>query len=250
MTKKIDAYFSDTLGLQRLPQFQILSDDTMRQLSKIGQRRVYAADQTLYHVGENLNNVGFILTGYLRLQKTLYNGRQHIVGLLVEGDMLGRTFDGPSPVAIEAASETVICSFQRTSFEALLIHSPELERLAMLNLLNELDRARDWMVILANPRIMGRLAGFLLVLCNRFGNVDHLLRTKDGLKEVKIPISRRDLSHLLGTTPESISRGFHALADLGAIEIHRSDLIQIRDTDALAEQAGDGDIGNGFDTHF
>jgi CRP/FNR family transcriptional regulator len=246
MTKTTGAYESDPLGLQRLPQFQKLPDDIMRQLSKIGQRRVYAADQTLYDVGENLDSVGFVLTGYLRMQKTLYNGRQHIVGLLVEGDMVGRTFDGPSPVAIEAASEAVVCCFRRKNFEALTRHSPELERLVMLNLLNEIDRSRDWMVILANPRIMGRLAGFFLVLCNRFGNVDHLLRTKDGLKEVKIPISRQDLSHLLGTTPESISRGFHALADLGAIEILRFDLIRIRDADALAEQAGDGDIGNGF----
>jgi CRP/FNR family transcriptional regulator len=249
MTKNLGAYEGDPQGLQDLPQLQRLPDDITQQLSKIGQRRVYAADQTLYDVGENLDSVGFVLTGYLRMQKTLYNGRQHIVGLLVEGDMLGRVFDGPSPVAIEAASEVVIYSFPRKHFKVLMQHSAELEKTVMLSLLNELDRSRDWMVILANPRIMGRLAGLLLVLCNRFGNVDHLLRTKDGLKEVKIPISRRDLSHLLGTTPESISRGFHALADLGAIEMLQFDLIRIRDADALAEQAGDGDIGNGFGAH-
>jgi CRP/FNR family transcriptional regulator, anaerobic regulatory protein len=132
-----------------------------------------------------------------------------------------------------------VIAFRRTPFEALLLESPELERLVLLNLLNEVDRARDWLIILANPRIRGRLAGFLTVLCTRFAKIGQLLKVDEQTIEVRIPLSRVDLAHLLGTRPETISRAFHALADKGIIAIKRPDLIVVRDIDGLIAEAGE-----------
>ncbi len=231
----------DTASLQG---FGDLPAETLAELEAICRTRSYAAGQTVVEAGEEAEFVGCVRTGILRMQKTLHDGRQHIVGLLVEADMFGRVFDGPLSVAIEAATDAEICMFQRAPFEALLLRSPELERLVLLSVLNELDRARDWMVILANPRVKGRLAGFLLILCTRFANVDHVLRPGNGRLEVKIPITRTDLAHLLGTRPESISRAFHALADDGSIVIRAPERIEILDVDALGTEAGDEDIMN------
>ena len=183
--------------------------------------------------------VGCVSKGMLRMQKSLKDGRQHIVGLLVDGDIFGQAFDEPLSFSIEAVTDSDICAVQRAPFEALLERSPELERVVMQNVLNELDRARDWMVILANPKIRARLAGFLLVLCTRFVGIDHLVRCDNGKLRVKIPISRTDLAHLLGTRPESLSRAFHALADEGTITLLRPDLVELIDMDALGAEAGD-----------
>ena len=153
--------------------------------------------------------IGCVLTGILRMQKTLADGREHIVGLLVEGDLFGRAFDGAAEFSIEAATEVEFCAFPKTKFETLLTQSPDLERAVLLNITNELDRAREWLIILSNQKI----AGFLLLMCSRFHDIDHILQLgPDGL-EVKIPINRGDLAHLLGTRPESISRALHSLND-------------------------------------
>lgn len=219
-----------------------LSDDAVATLRDICSLRRYAAGQTVAEAGEEPGFVGCVQTGVLRMQKTLHDGRQHIVGLLVEGDVFGRALGGPLDLAIEAATDTEVMAFRRAPFEALLLRSPELDRLVILNVMNELDRARDWMIILGTPRIRERLAGFLLVLCTRFCSVDHLLRPRNGSLDVKVPISRTDLAHLLGTRPESISRAFHALADTGCIGIRQPDLIEIRDLDALAAEAGEDEL--------
>lgn len=231
----------DPAGLKLIRQFSELPDDVIDELRAMCRKRRFAADRTVVHDGEHPDDVGFVLSGVLRMQKTLSDGRQHIVGLLVEGDMFGHVFNGPLHFAIEAATDAEICAFRRSQFEELLMRSPDLERVVLLNVLNELDRARDWMIILSGQKVSGRLAGFLLVMCARFSAIDHLLtRRRDGV-DVKIPISRTDLAHLLGTRPESISRAFHALADAGDISILRPDFVRIHDFEALAEKAGEDD---------
>ena len=158
--------------------------------------------------------------------------------------MFGRVFDGPLNIAIEAVVDVEVCAFRRAAFEDLLLRSPELERIALLNILNELDRARDWLIILGTPKVRGRLAGFLLVLCTRFAHYDHMLRRGNGRYfDIQVPIGRTDLAHLLGARPESISRAFRALADSGSIALKQPDLIEIRDLEALAEEAGEDEFG-------
>ena len=210
--------------------------DTMRRLVR------YRVGQVVIHEGEESDFVGIVASGILRMQKNLLDGRHPVVGLLVDGDIFGRVFDGASELAIEAATDAEVIAFPRDPFEALLRRSPDLDQVVLLNLLNELDRAREWMVILSNKKVVNRVAGFLLVMCTRFVDVDHLVQNRQSGMEVKIPVSRLDLAHLLGTRPESISRALHELADAGEIEIIAPDRILISDVGALSTKAGEEDI--------
>jgi CRP/FNR family transcriptional regulator len=112
----------------------------------------------------------------------------------------------------------------------------------MLAITNELDRAREWLIILSNQKIAGRIAGFLLLMCSRFRDIDHILQPGPQGIEVKIPIGRADLAHLLGTRPESISRSLHSLNDQRVIDILEPNRILIRDTKALARVADEDEI--------
>lgn len=225
--------------LSRHAGFEALPDDTLQELRRICRVRTFEPGQLIADAGDELDFIGCVQSGILRMQKTLPDGRCHIVGLLVEGDMFGRVYDGPLTISIEAATGAEICTFRRGPFEALLAQSPELDRIMLLNVLNELDRAREWLIILSTPRVKSRVAGFLLLMCARYAEVEDVLRRGRGTVEVHIPIDRTDLAHLLGTRPESISRAFHALADDGSIELKRPDLVEIRDFDALAAEAGE-----------
>ncbi|WP_297614947.1 Crp/Fnr family transcriptional regulator [uncultured Roseicyclus sp.] len=210
-----------------IPELAHVPEDILAELNQICQVRKLDAGQVLTDAGDAFDTVGFVTDGILRMQKTLPDGRQHVVGLLVPGDMFGRVFDGPMQFALEAAIESTLLTFRRGPFEALLSRSPALDRIILLQFLTEIDRSRDWMIVLSNPRVRGRLAGFLLTLCSRFQTVENLFGTMNGRLTVRIPISRADVAHLLGARPESISRAFHALADDGLLEIIRPDLVAI-----------------------
>jgi CRP/FNR family transcriptional regulator, anaerobic regulatory protein len=223
-------------GLDALPE------PLRAELRSICRTRHYRAGDTVQPSGEASDLVGIVTSGILKMEKTLPDGRQHVVGLLATGDVFGRVFDGPSHFAIEAAIEAEISAFPRRPFEAILARSPELDRLMMLQFLNELDRARDWMLVLSNPKVRGRLAGFILVMCHRFPRIEGMLGRHGESPTLRLPIGRIDLAALLGTRVESISRGLHALADDGILEILRPDLLVLRDIDALAAEAGEPDL--------
>ncbi|WP_161594595.1 Crp/Fnr family transcriptional regulator [Marimonas lutisalis] len=209
---------------------------TQQELNGLCRRKVYEAGATVAYEQEKLKYIGCIGKGILRMRKSLPDGRDHIVGLLVRGDMFGRVFDGPVHFAIEVATDAEIYMFSRKGFEDLLTRSVELERMVLLNILSELDAAREWMLILANHRTTERLAGFLLVLCRRWTNIAGV--TASSPIRIKMPVSRKDMAQFLGTRPESISRAFHALNDDGIIKLNTPHDIEILDFDALIDLSG------------
>ena len=233
-----------TCALSELSDFRDLPDAVRNDLEAICRRRSYKAGQTIAEIGTHPDTTGIVRDGILRMQKSLPDGRQHVVGLLVAGDLFGQVFDGGMHFSVEAATDAEVFAFERGRFESILLQSPELDRLLLLNLMSELDRARDWMIILAHPKIRGRLAGFLLLLCTRFQNVDHVITVKDRAIRIHIPLSRPDMAHLLGTRVESISRALHALADDGLIKIMQPDLVEVGQVAALSEEAGEPDLGD------
>jgi CRP/FNR family transcriptional regulator len=226
------------------PSLAGLPADVRRDLAKICERKVYRASQTVAEIGAASVFVGIVHDGILRMQKTTQDGQEHIVGLLVPGDLFGRVFNGPLHFSVEAATDAAVHTFRRAPFEALLLRSPELERVFLLNVLDALDRARDCMMILASPKVRGRLSGFLLLLCTRFRHVDHLVTIAGQAIRVRIPLGRPDVANLLGTRVESISRALHALADDGLIDIVRPDLIDIRQIERLAEESAEPELAD------
>jgi CRP/FNR family transcriptional regulator len=231
-------------ALARLPELAALPAPILAELRGLCRMRRFSQGQVLAEPGDLSETVGFVTDGILRMQKTLPDGRQHVVGLLVPGDMYGRVYDGPMQFAMEAATDAEACTFHRPRFEAILARHPELERIVLLHFLSELDRARDWMIVLATPRIRGRLAGFLLMLCTRYGKVGEIFGSEGGRLTIRIPIGRPDLAHLLGARPESVSRALHALADDGLLEILRPDLVAIPSIEALAAEAGEPELSD------
>ena len=235
---------NSTCGLSELLDFRDLPEAVRTQLRPICRLRSFSAGQTVMEIGARPDAIGIVRDGILRMQKSLPDGRQHVVGLLVKGDLFGRVFDGGMNFAVEAATDAEVFSFDKGRFDGIVQRSAELDRILLVNLMNELDRARDWMIILAHPKIRGRLAGFLLLLCTRFQRIDHLITIKNRAVRIHIPLTRPDVANLLGTRVESVSRALHALAADGLVRILQPDLVEIEEIEALTEEAGESDMGD------
>lgn len=187
------------------------------ELNRISRRRTFAAGETIVGEAEEAGIVGNVVSGVLRMVRTMADGRQQIVGLLFPSDLFGRVFATHSRYAIEAATDVELCCFDRAAFEALLIANPDVEHEVLLSTLDELDAARDWMVLLGCQTVLERVAAFLVIVRR------HMMKTApDDWMEamcISVPIGRRDMAAYLGTTVESISRTIRAMARRGVIRI-------------------------------
>ncbi|MGB8621969.1 MAG: Crp/Fnr family transcriptional regulator [Paracoccaceae bacterium] len=221
--------------------FDGVSSDVLDELNSLCRIRNFAIGQTVIGDHEAAEFVGYIVSGILRMQKSLPDGRQHIVGLLVENEMFGRVFDGPSHFAIEAATDVTLCTFPRRDFEALITRRAELEHLMLTSVLDELDAAREWIMLLGCRRVIERFSAFLLILCRRWLNVG-VVSEEAGVPEVHIPVSRADIAQYLGTRVETISRAVQALSKADIIRIKDPYRFEIVDMTGLIEMSGNRDF--------
>jgi CRP/FNR family transcriptional regulator, anaerobic regulatory protein len=196
--------------------------------------RDVAVGEVIVERGVYPDDVGYVLEGTLAMVQVFNDGKKHIVGLLVPTDIYGRIFDGPSNFRIEALSAARILSFPRGPFEQVLRENPDTERLFLVHLLDEMDAAREWLLLISGRKVLNRLASFLMILMRR-----SQFKRAGGAVVVHVPLARRDLAHYLGARPETLSRAFHALEGRGILRIIDPYRFAITDEDALAEAAGD-----------
>lgn len=193
-----------------------------------------AEGEILIERGTHSGIVGYVLDGTLAMVQVLEDGKKHIIGLLVPTDIFGRLYDGPSNYRIETLSAAQILSFPRAFFEQVLRDNPEAERLFLVHLMDEVDAAREWLLLISGRKVVNRLASFLTILARR-----SKFKPIGGLAVVHAPISRKDLAHYLGARPETLSRAFHELEAKGILRIVDPYHFEIVDDQALIHAAGD-----------
>ena len=210
-----------------------LGPDVLRDLAARAHVQVVSEGAILETEGTLAENVGYLLEGALAMVKRVSGGSEHIVGLLLPTDLFGRLAGGVVPHRLVAIAQSRILFFDREVFDDLLSAHPALERLFLVSALDELDAARDWILLLSGTRVAERVAAFLVMLARR----------QDGYRsagtfpqiKVRLPISRKHIASALAIRPESLSRALHALSDLGLIQIVDSATFEIPDFDALVE---------------
>lgn len=194
--------------------------------------------EVLMTSGQRSEEVGYVISGTLAMTQVIDQDRKHIVGLLVPTDIFGRIFDGPLNHQIEALTPARIISFPRVTLEQILRQHPEAERLFLVHLLDEMDAAREWLLLMSGRKIINRLASFLMIMARR-SRTGTGTGMAAGPIRLRVQLTRKDLAHYLGARPESLSRAFHELEDQGVLRIIDPYQFDILDLAALTEASGD-----------
>lgn len=213
-----------------------MTNEQIAQLNKIAHRRVIPAGRTIMSDQEPVSFFANIISGTVKLTKTTADGRQQIVGLLFPPDFLGRAFSRHNLYFAEAATDVEICVFPNDRFEALVADYPELQHRLFAKTLDELDAAREWMLLLGRKTAEEKVASILLILAERARRMQHPVDT--AAISFEIPLTRADLADHLGLTIETVSRQMTRLRTMHVITTVNSRLITINDMRRLAVLAG------------
>ena len=209
--------------------------EVQRKTASIARLRHYPAGHILLRDGEESGEVGYIVEGALAMTKRLSDEKEHVIGVLLPTDMYGRLFEGPSGYQIGALTKVAVVTLDRVGFEAILRQDPLLERLFFISVLDELDAAREWVLMLNGHHVVGKVAAFLLFLLRR--ELESAGKA-DASPIVKVPMNRGDFARCLAIRPESLSRALHDLAGEGLIHLVSKDEFRILDLPRLVELAG------------
>lgn len=206
----------------------------LNMLENIKTYRSYSAGETIFWRGEPLTHVASLVTGVAALSKTLEDGRTQMVGLLLPSDFIGRPGREKIDFDVTATTDVTLCCFDRKPFETLVHETPHLTQRLMEMALDELDVARDWMLLLGRKTAREKIATFVEMLARRAAHDE-----KSTSVVLPMSMTRDQISNFLGLTLETVSRQLNALKKDGIIEFKDRKLITIKDLPALHEATGD-----------
>lgn len=213
-----------------------LSDDELALLSSISNRHTFHRGQDIIGEGTDSVVVANVISGIVQLNASMADGRVQIVGMAFPADFIGRPYFGSAKFGVSALSDTVeVCLFTRGHFDHFARTHPDLEHRLLEQTLTELDRAREWMLLLGQMTAGERIAKLLLELSTRLEPSGCTLHPP--LSTFVLPLDRRQMGELLGLTIETVSRQMTKLKQDGLIELPDRRTVVIRDRQALAELA-------------
>lgn len=210
--------------------------DELAILESIKTYRNYDAGQPIIFAGDQMPFVGSVVTGTATLEQLLEDGRKQTVGLLLPSDFIGRPGRDAAPYDVTAVTDVTLCCFQRSKFESLLQTTPHIAQRLLEMSLDELDAARDWMLLLGRKTAREKIATFIVMIDKRVSPPGPVTSTQG--RQISLPLTREAMSDYLGLTIETVSRQFSALKKDGLIKLEGKRGVTIPDQDALREVAG------------
>lgn len=217
--------------------------DELAQLDAIKYYRSFQAGQTVIWSGDRMDFVASVVTGIATLTQTMEDGRRQMVGLLLPSDFVGRPGRQSAAYDVTAATDLVMCCFRKKPFEDMMAHTPHVAQRLLEMTLDELDAAREWMLLLGRKTAREKIASLLSIIARRDASLK--LRSATGTVTFDLPLTREEMADYLGLTLETVSRQMSALKRDGVIGLEGKRHIMVPDFDRLVEEAGD-DSDGGF----
>ncbi|MFN3969873.1 MAG: transcriptional regulator FnrL [Gemmobacter sp.] len=215
--------------------------DELLQLEQIKYYRSFAAGQTVIWSGDRMDFVASVVTGIATLTQTMEDGRRQMVGLLLPSDFVGRPGRATAAYDVTATTDLVMCCFRKKPFEDMMLATPHIAQRLLEMTLDELDAAREWMLLLGRKTAREKIASLLSIFVRRDAVLQ--LRRAKGPVVFDLPLTREEMADYLGLTLETVSRQISALRRDGVIELEGKRHVRVADFDRLLEEAADDSDG-------
>jgi CRP/FNR family transcriptional regulator len=207
--------------------------DELALLEQMKSYTTFEAGQPIMWRGDEMTHCSSLVSGIASLSRTLEDGRVQIVGLLLPSDFIGRPGREAVDFDVTAVTEVTLCRFERRPFEQLVEDVPHVAQRMVEMALDELNAAREWMVLLGRKTAREKIATFIEMIVRRdsvplHGPSNHIL-----------PLTREEIANFLGLTLETVSRQLSNMKKSGIIAFSDRRSFEILDLEALHEATGD-----------
>ncbi|HVN71583.1 MAG TPA: Crp/Fnr family transcriptional regulator [Desulfomonilia bacterium] len=204
----------DTLKqIQDIPLFEGLSREVQDALSRRVLIGTYQPGEMIVAETDLVKAFFVVISGQVKLSKSSVEGKEQTLYILGPGEPFGlctafATHDFPAEVL--ALKKSDILTIPGSAVEQIVMKEPDL----LLNILKVLSRrlkeSMSLIESLALKEIPQRVAGFIVALERK---------EEKNSQKIELPITHRELSKILGSTPEALSRALRKMQDEGVLEV-------------------------------
>ncbi|WP_035252489.1 transcriptional regulator FnrL [Actibacterium atlanticum] len=218
--------------------------DELDELEEMKYYRSFEAGQTIIWSGDKMDFVASVVEGIATLSQTMEDGRTQMVGLLLPSDFVGRPGRDTAAYDVIATTPLVMCCFRKKPFEELMLRTPHVGQRLLEMTLDELDAAREWMLLLGRKTAREKISSLLAIIARRDASIS--IGTEAGRVVFDLPLTREAMADYLGLTLETVSRQISALKKDGVIQLEGKRHVTVPDMDRLMDETGDDTDGGIF----
>lgn len=197
---------TDDLRLEKLemvPFFQELSDEQLRNINKKFSASHYSKGETIYRQGDTATMLRVVVAGNVKLVAHTMEGEGVLLDMLQSGDFFGNPTAGSKELYNETAetqTDACILSIRLGDFREVMNRYSSVAMTVLDIMTERLNESRRRIQHLSTLPVTKRIAHILVTLGNKFGE-----ENRRGLL-IQLPLSRKDLADMAGTSTETTSR--------------------------------------------
>lgn len=209
-----------------VPIFNHLEDAQMDEIMVTAHTVSFKKREIIYHSGDKSDALYIVNNGKIKIYHLSESGKEQLVRILLPGDFTGELalFSESNHTAYaEAMVDTKVCMIKRKDLQTFLLKFPSIALKILTEFSTRLEKSETQTTRFATEKVETRISLFLA----------ECLEEEEQNNEINLPMSKKDLASYLGTTPETISRGFSDLEAQGIIKQISQRKIAILDLDSL-----------------
>jgi CRP/FNR family transcriptional regulator len=213
--------------VSRVPLFRGVDEEDRHRIAERVITRPYRRGEVIYSVGDS-PGLQIVHSGKVKQSRLLENGNEQLLRVLSAGDFTGEhalLSDQPVTSLAVAATDAQVCSLSRADMDRFLADYPRVAMTMLRSVARRLEATERQVSEITGRSVESRLGEYLVAAAGEAG-------TAPGA-EYRLPMPKKDLASYLGTTPETLSRRLHALADQGLIALGRGNRVAVLDESGL-----------------
>ncbi len=180
-----------------------LNADEIDLFMKIKKSHLYEKRQAIFYEGNSCEGVYLLCSGSVKLMQSSRNGDQHILGIILPGDLIEKSAvfcEGRHTASAEALERSEVSLFRPKDFLDLLKSNAHFSLALIAILTKEVESGREKSRQLLFESAKKRLAYILIELSHHHG-----ARQCEGMV-IKLDLKRHELAEMIGVTQETTVR--------------------------------------------
>lgn len=204
---------SDTLSRSEI--FSALKESELKNISKLFETVNYKNNETIFVEGDPSDKFYLVAQGSVKILKHTVVGKDIILEIMSPGDIFGGVAvldKKPFPASAQAMESTKVIRISRQNLFKIMEEYPILKLEIVKYFSDKLRDAHEMLKNIATERVERRIASLLLKLSEKVGVDDGDYRIID------FPLTRQEISEMVGTTVETCIRTISKLQKNGMIK--------------------------------
>ncbi|MEK5490102.1 Crp/Fnr family transcriptional regulator [Paenibacillus sp. FSL R7-0297] len=204
------------LCINNVPILEILSPEEKAEVMDASISKQYTKGEVIFSPGHSSANLWIVHRGSVKISRFSAAGKEQIVRILSPGDFTGELSLFSHTIltsTAEALEPTEICLIQGKVISDLMLRTPQIAIKFLEKYTERIEMAEDKLEQLTLYDVEQRLAKVLLEMLHDQQN-DRLENNV-----LILPVSKKDLAVMIGTTQESLSRKLALFQEQGWIKL-------------------------------